>query len=355
MLETRLVFIDTQTFIKAGLHFEGIALRTFEELCDNGELQHISTEIVKAEVEKHLGDAIREALTALQRFKKKARILNSITDEGIRFLFNDLNEEEVNSKAMAIHGKYLGNCSTQYTDLDTVNSSTLMKLYFNNEPPFCGGKKKSEFPDAISLLSIKNHLAEHDKIYIISEDSDLVSFCEKETNFISLPNIDSLLVLYNSHEEDRIKGIREYFTKNQVNIKTKLKNYLNNVEVVNDSTWDDAEVDNSSIEIPSEIDPSIIYIDDEECRVTFDLDLLISVKVTGPDFVHGHWDNEDGVTYAFDTTTREEVEKITVSVEMYINYEIKNGNLSNIEIAHFDIPEVSNGISVNIEESPCEW
>lgn len=47
MLKTNKVFIDTQTYVKAGLHFEGVAFKAFHELCAKGDLVLITTTVVE--------------------------------------------------------------------------------------------------------------------------------------------------------------------------------------------------------------------------------------------------------------------------------------------------------------------
>ena len=54
MLETRKVFIDAQSFVKAGLHFDGPAFKSFRKYCETNELIHVSTSVVKREVKSKI-------------------------------------------------------------------------------------------------------------------------------------------------------------------------------------------------------------------------------------------------------------------------------------------------------------
>ena len=61
----------------------------------------------------------------------------------------------------------------------------------------------------------------------------------------------------------------------------------------NSSTWEDAEVDDGLRVISvGDFEPSVLFIDDEESQVTFDVDVDYEVTVIGPDFVNGVYDRE---------------------------------------------------------------
>ena len=90
MLETKKIFIDTQHFVKAGLNFENSPLKAFRKLCKDNELFHLSTSVVEREVEGKILLSVNEALNALKKFKRKAKILTSLHDEAILHLFSDI-------------------------------------------------------------------------------------------------------------------------------------------------------------------------------------------------------------------------------------------------------------------------
>lgn len=135
-----------------------------------------------------------------------------------------------------------------------------------------------------------------------------------------------------------------------------IKEYLEGCEVYNSSTWEDAEVDgNLSVTHLGDIDVAVIYIDDEESQITFDIDVEFEVTVTGPNFNEGIYDKEDGRVYTFECTTRTSTISTTYTVEFWLSYEFKNGNLENVEIESLYIADIADGIEVDVEENEDEW
>lgn len=320
MLETRKVFIDTQYFVKAGLHFDNPALKTFRKYCESSELLHISTSVVEREVEAQIIASVKEAIGAIKTFRRKARLLSSLGDDQIQRLFAEVPEEDIYQKSSEVFEEYMDGCFTEVVEANEVDPEDILSLYFETKPPFGDGKKKSEFPDAISLLSLKSHLAEDEKIYVISDDGDLKKFCDSETQFISVETLDKLLDIYTQHTNIRSEQVKQYFVTNEMSIKEKIKQYLEDCEVYNSSTWEGAEVDDGlTVTHLGEIDPLVIYIDDEESQITFDIDVEFEVTVTGPDFNNSIYDREEGHVFTFDSTSRTSTISTTYTVEMFLS------------------------------------
>lgn len=353
MLDSRVVFIDTQYFVKTGLHFDNPALNSFKNLCADGELRHLTTNLVRKEVEAKISESVKDALSSIQNFKRKAKILSNIDDDNIRCLFSDVNEEDVYYRALLVYSEFLAECDTEFTDENKVNVTELTCLYFDQKPPFGKAKKKNEFPDAISLLSLKAHTEE--KIYVVSEDLDLISFCEKDESLIVIDSLDKVLDIYNNHENHRAVEVKKYFELNEEKIKDEIKVSLEGYESYNTSSWEDAEVDGFKILSISDIEPTIISIDDESCQLTFDIYVEFEVSVTGPDYNNGYYDREDDRVYTFDSTTNVVCEEKEFSVEILLDYEIDEGKLANPDISEMIIHGVSGGIEFSVEENEESW
>lgn len=131
-----------------------------------------------------------------------------------------------------------------------------LTLYFDKKPPFGDGKKKSEFPDAISILSLKSYLEDDEKIYVISEDKDLKEYCAVDPTFISVETLDKLLNIYTTHTNTRHEQVKQYFIDSEDSIKSEITEFLESCEVYNSSSWEDAEVDDGltviSLGVPTE-------------------------------------------------------------------------------------------------------
>jgi hypothetical protein len=355
MLETKKVFIDTQYFVKSGLHFDYPALKSFRKYCETNELFHVTTSVVQREVKAKINDSVKEALSAIHTFRRKARLLSSLEDEHIQGLFADITEAEIYTKSFEVFDEFLDGCSTEIINANEVDAEEILTLYFGIKPPFGEGKKKSEFPDALSLLSLKTHLDEEEKIYVVSDDSDLKAFCATDSQLISVESLDKLLDIYTEHTNARSNKVKQYFVTHNEAIKRKITEYLEGCEIYNTSSWEDAEVDDGlTITYLGDIEPSVLYIDDEESQITFDIDVEYEVTVTGPDFNNGIYDREEGRMITFDSKSVISTISSTFTVEIMLTYGFVDGKLENVEEVEFHIVGVSRGIEVSVDEND-DW
>lgn len=345
------MFIDTQSFVNAGLHFDGLAFKLFRKYCETKELIHVSTSVVESEVKSKIESSVKDALSAFKTFRRKARILASLDDEKIKVLFEEITHIDIYQKSEEVFDEFMSACFTEIVKANDVNAEDLLSLYFNREAPFGDGKKKSEFPDAISILSLKSYLKDGEKIYVVSDDGDLKAYCYSDPSFISVDSLDKLLDVYTTHTSVRHEQVKHYLTTNEASIKLKIREFLEDCEVYNLSTWENAEVDDGlSVLNVGDINPSVLYINDKESQITFDIDVEFEVTVTGPDFKNGIFDSEDGCIYTFDSTSRTEAILTTFTVEIFLNYEFIDGVLENVEDEDLDIIGTSGGIEVSVEE-----
>ena len=357
MLETKNIFIDTQYYVKAGLNFQNSSFQKLESLCQDGELVNFTTSVVKEEVNDKVKGTVVEALSIIKNFKRKRHILTAINEDLECNIFDNIDENDIFEKSNAIFENHLDRCSTQIIDASDVDTEEILKLYFNKKSPF-SEKKKNEFPDAISLLSLKSALDDK-KIYIVSDDSDMKNFCASDTNFISIESLEIVLDLYNKHKHkhrDNIaNNIKMYITSEQESIEDKIKEHLKDCEVYN-TGWEDSEVTSFDVDNISTIEPNIINLEDNYCLIAFDVDINLNVRVTGPDYNNSMYDREDGYRYVFGTSDRKEVVSKNFRVELELSYEIEAPKLTNIEIIDTTILDCLSGVEVNIEEnSPYDY
>jgi hypothetical protein len=341
MLETRNVFIDTQYFVKSGLYFDNPALKSFRELCEFGELFHVTTSVVMREVENHINLSVSEALNAMQTFKRKARILSSLNDRHIKSLFSEMLEEDVYMKANDVFLKFIEGFQTKCIDASHVDTEAILSLYFDRKPPFGDGKKKSEFPDAFLLFSLKSYLSQKDeKIYVVSEDPDMKSFCDGDSQLKSISSLAKVLDLYNEHTNTITAEVKQYFVTNVVSVKEEVKDYYEKCDVYN-SLWNDAfEVWQIKVINVGDIDPSILSITAKEIEVTFDVMVQFEVMVESLDTYFGFDGRPNTFPVGWEYVTSA-TNKYTVQVDL--SYEFINGNLNITSECFYE----ANGIDVS--------
>lgn len=352
-LQTRNVFVDTQSFVKAGLEFQSRTIQAFAHECGSGELKHITTTVVVREVHDKIKDHIREALNKVQDFRRKAKILEGSTDPVIAGLFARFDAAQIEAQAQEVFKSFMSDADTVIVNLKQVDADEVFRRYFEHEAPFQEGKKKSEFPDAFSLLAVEAHLGEGEECYVVSEDDDLKTFCEANRRFVWIETLSKLLDIYNSHNSERSDFIKKYLEDHTEVIKNAIANQVDEADFNNDSTWEDAEVVDHEVLSVDDFEADIIHIDDEQCVVSFEANVHYKVQVEGPDFVNGTYDKESGRVFTFDNTVREELEELEVKVEIELDYEVRDGkfNVSDMRVL---VLNLSSGVEVSVEETPWD-
>ncbi len=352
-LESRKVFIDTQSFIKMGLNIHHPALERLRKLASERLIQYYITTVVEREVRSHIDVAITEALTAVKNFQRKARLLQRLEEPEIVPLFVDLESDDIKAKAQSVFSAFLDGCDSTCVDANGVAAEDIISSYFDRSPPFGDGKKKSEFPDAFSLNSLLSAVGD-EKIYIISEDGDHKSFCEIHDQFLQLDTLDQFLDIYSRHESALADLVVERLVGGLEQIEAELKEMIEGLGVYNSAPWEDSEVVDFEVGEITSFSPSVIYVDDEEAIVTLDFEVAYSVTVTGPDLLNGIYDSEEKRMLSFRDTTRAVEGTQEMACEFYVSYEANDGQLDNFNI---DGPRLINtqDIEVYVSEYEDQW
>lgn len=351
-LVTRKVFIDTEFFVKANLDFNSRTIQSFEDLCGENELNHITSTIVVNEVRRKIVDHIKEALKGIKNFRRKAVVLKEYNDESIKSLFKEINEEELEEKALNAFENFINASSSTVVDMAHVNGNEIIDMFFKQVSPF-SAKKPNEFRDAFSLLAIRSALHGQDKVYVVSADPDHKAFCEANDRFVSIESLSELLDIYNKHNDERSKFVEQFLDRKKGEITERLKLQLEEADGYNSSTWEDAEVDAFEVIQIEEFEPQIIHLDDESCQIVFDVSVKFLVDVSGPDTASGIYDKEDGVLYTFDSVERQEEEKMNFSVELDLSFEADESEFINDEF-DLHVKGLSGGIEFCVEEYQWE-
>lgn len=351
MLITKKVFLDTECYIRNHLNFENSALSSFRKLCSEEELEHITTSVVCREVERKIKDSTKEALDALKTFKRKAQPLNKLDYKDLSSLFEELNEEETYQKALGSFQSYIGDTSATIVNAKEIDCEEILDRYFQTKPPFTKDKS-NEFRDAISLSSLKTHLG-GEVAYVVSEDKILEDYCEEEDLLVYVESLPKLLDLHSATNE-RTAKLKAYIQEQEAVIKGLISDFINDCDVYNSSTWEDAEVVDFSISAVNLRDISVLSISDEEALIELDVRIELNVSVTGPDYNNGTYDKEDGVMYTFDSSTQVVDRDFDYEVSVEIQYDFENDAITDATFT-VDIEEAGSGIEVDVEENEPDY
>lgn len=292
-METRKIFIDTQAFMQQGFKFEGGVLNRIKELGRSSLINIYVSEVVKREVISKISDKTNKAIKLRSELLKELSILESDLPVDIEESFNTLKNFGIGEVGESRWVKFLEESKTTILDPNKICNQELLSMYFNGDYPFSEGKKKDEFPDAISVLSLKAMMEGlSTPVYIVSNDNDLKGFCEKEELFISLSQLSEFLDLYNRAEE-RLTNIVHGYIENEIvwiteNIKDSFINcgftYSNNHE---------SEVDNVLITDLSTQEIDVIEIEDDRAVLEIRCEVSCTADISGPNYDTAMWDSED--------------------------------------------------------------
>ncbi len=353
MLRTKKVFIDTECYVRNHLNFDNPSFSSFKSLCDEDELEHITTTVVCREVERKIQESTKEALDALKTFKRKAQPLNNIDYKDFSSLFSDVDDNEALDKALNSFRTFINDTSAEIVEAYSVDCEEILDRYFQTEPPFTKDKS-NEFRDAISLSVLKSHL-EGQLAYVVSEDKILKNYCEEDELLVYVESLPKLLDLYSATNE-RTAILKAFINAKHDELSKLIDEYISECDVYNVSTWEDAEVDGFTITDVHLFDTSVLSINDSDATVEIVARVQMNVGVTGPDFNNGTYDNEDGIVYTFGSSSQfvERDFEFDVNVTVEYDYDTESDEIVDADFT-IVIEEVSKGIEVDVEENEPDY
>ena len=167
------ITFDTQTVRHNGFAFDDGALQTLKDLKDR-PIHVVVSEVVRLEILKHTDNHLAALASDLHNATRKALEHKVFSGQ----LFEKVSRESIRELAQSSVGAYLDEIGAESIGHDGISVPDLMNRYFSGLPPFSEtGKKKHEFPDAITLIALESW-AEHNnyRLLAISGDGDWVNF-----------------------------------------------------------------------------------------------------------------------------------------------------------------------------------
>jgi PIN domain len=298
-LETRTVFMDTQAFMKQGLNFKNATLSKINSLGKTDCVNILITDIVKKEVQSKILDNTEKTI------KAKNDLIVGLKKEDcvdlVPLITNIESTTDENLKQISINRweQYIEDTKIEIISCKAVCTEEIVDAYFIGTFPFSAGKKKNEFPDAISLTALKNWANQKNKtVYVISEDKDLKGFCDQHNNLIHLEKITEFLDIYNNEEEKLTTVLHELIQKKIDEISSIIHDDFKNREFIYDQNYE-ADVYNIDITDLKILNIDVIEMKDHVGLVNFSTQISFVASISGPDYDNAMWDSEDKKLYCF--------------------------------------------------------
>ena len=196
--------IDTDLIQAAGYDFDAGALNQLpHQLPRTMQLQ--LTEVVAEEIVGHLMKpvvaSVDELKAASDKLKRLAQLPLAAVDKSLEEV------DPIKAADQYFRGKvqdYTERCRGGILSLEGEEiASSLFKLYFNNSAPFGKRKdKKSEFPDAASLLLLDQYAEDNGTLGVIaSGDGGWEAYAEQSKHLYVVKSLDQLTSLLASTSE----------------------------------------------------------------------------------------------------------------------------------------------------------
>lgn len=293
-LKTRNVFIDAEAFIAANFDYTSKTFKQLMTLAKSSSIKLFLTDVTVREIEAHIRLEVEAASTAAKHFRKNARILQFIDDPPFSEILKRF--DKATATACLIEQFHEFRRKALITVLPIIHSSveTVFHDYFNANPPFSLGNKKSEFPDAFAIEALKAWCSNRkEAMYAVSADSDWKSACEKSGQLIHLESPEQFLDLISRQDKELSEHAFMVLETNINEVKLKIARAFESAGFA--LATGDGEVESVSL---SEIDiDGSLLLEASEKGASFELDAVAQYSA---EIYSRNWGTELN-TYEYET------------------------------------------------------
>jgi len=284
------VFLDTNVFESAKFKYTGNNLESLLSFCCEHNIPVYVDKVVYGEIKNRIALKVHEVTVNLKN--EYLEYLGRVTDieKGVE---NKLKDTLLEKFEELFEEELLTILPTEY------DQEKLLAMYFQEEAPFNVDGKKSEFPDAIMLLSVDKYAQDNaEEIMVVSNDNGVREYC-KASNLRCCEYASQALSSLNE-QFDLNKLFVKYRTNIEDQIVTLVKEDIDfNVYGYTYEDFLEATYEIENVEIK---DLSLIHEDDEAMIMDVSgkviIDFIIDTEPY-PDYDLGIYDKEDGVWHVF--------------------------------------------------------
>jgi hypothetical protein len=301
------ITVDTSVFDEKGLQLRSAVLQAVVRLKDLPFAFVLSGTVVR-EVRRHLEerteDAFRSARKAIGAALHAFETQRPTRDELLALISGGQTAEAAAETRLQAYLLAAG-CEI-LDDMARVDISTIFGAYFEGNPPFGSGSKKSEFPDALALNALEHTAADRQTgIIVVSKDKDWHKFCEGSAALYLVPDIERALALINNAPVVITEAVQTWLaegSEGRIAVIAHLEPEVEQIEFSIDGSSISGELDAvasgvqlSSVEWPGKDELNIIEViapDDEVTNIVLSLPLQLKVIVS-IDLNFSVWDSID--------------------------------------------------------------
>lgn len=267
----------------------------------------IQSDVIHFEGVTHLSYEISEGLKgarsnlkALGRYVEVEGFISSHL--GPKVNPKELAEHKLNQLYKRINGRVIPSSK--------ADVSTLMKMYFDSQPPFDTAKdKKHEFPDAVALLALEDWATTNQKrMVLVSKDKGWRAFANNSPLLHVVEDVSDALSLFQPHNKVKeliallqSEGLLEINSELFKSISDEIKESAVNQEPTIDAgsffnfEYDDVQIEYVGHKFAShtadeKLRVAIVLVEDD--KVVLSINTLITIKITAQ-FAFTQYDSID--------------------------------------------------------------
>ncbi|MEY4591277.1 MAG: hypothetical protein RIR18_172 [Pseudomonadota bacterium] len=195
--------IDTCIFVDKGNRLNNGVFKHLEQFKEN-TFQLVFSEVTIKEVLSHISKDAEEAKQKMASGLRRVGFYWPLETNHKALAEKMLGGELPKSVASKQVKDFVTRCGAEIIEAKTsVDLSVVLSRYFNVQAPFeTAGEKKSEFPDAIALLSLEDWAAKHDTtILLVTKDKGCKRFCDESACLVAIDDLTDALKLVQERDQ----------------------------------------------------------------------------------------------------------------------------------------------------------
>ncbi|WP_042326980.1 PIN domain-containing protein [Paraburkholderia ginsengisoli] len=179
-------------------------MKQLESLAASG-FRLVFSEMTLKEIRGHLAKKTEEARSSLQKGLADSVNHWALPEEKRKQLLRDVvGDADFNAASKARLSAFLERCKAEIAGAqEHLEVDKLIALYFDQKAPFESTKdKKSEFPDAITLLSLGSWATKQKtSVLFVTRDKGCISYCETAERLAAIDDLGAALTLVQERNE----------------------------------------------------------------------------------------------------------------------------------------------------------
>jgi hypothetical protein len=202
--------IDTCIFDEKGNRLNDGVFKHLEQFKGNA-FRLVFSEVTIKEVLSHISKDAEEAKQKMVSALRRVGFFWPLVTDHKALAEKMLGGESPKSVASKQVKDFVTRCGAEIVEAKkSVDLSALLSRYFNVQAPFeASGEKKSEFPDAIALLSLEAWATKQaTTVLLVTKDKGCKRFCDESSRLVALDDLTDALKLVQERDQHCISLCR---------------------------------------------------------------------------------------------------------------------------------------------------